>query len=108
MEVSQVWNEIRKLKGRTLKTMDRRKPFTIVAITDETVTVLPQSTGKERPISRAGIENAFRHLMVNGHLTLAEIENDFAPRNPVCVAAILVELPGVQYKLSPIHLSISR
>lgn len=63
MEVNQVWKEIRSLKGRTLKTLDRRKPFIVVAITDEIVTILPQSTGKQRPIGREGIE------MVSGILS---------------------------------------
>lgn len=108
METHQIWNAIRKLKGRTLKTLDRRKPFTIVAITDNTVTVLPLSTGKERPIARVGIENAFRHLQTTGQLTLAEIEKEYASRNPVYVAAMLAELPRVQYRQNPIRLFIDR
>lgn len=108
METNQIWDEIRKLKGRTLKTLDRQKPFTVVAVTYDKVTVIPQSTGKERPISREGVENAYRHLLVTGRLTLAEIEKDYAPRNPVYVAAILAELPGVQYKVKPIRLSIEK
>ncbi len=108
MEIDQVWNEIRKLKGRVLNTLDQHKPFTVVSITDETITVLPQSTGKERPISRDGVENAYRHLFATGHLTLAELESDFTPRNPVYVAAILTELPGVQHQANPIRLYLSK
>ena len=104
MEVEQIWNEVRKLKGRTLKTLDRQRSFTVASVTYSTVTVIPQSTGKERPISREGVENAYRRLMVTGRLTLTEIENDFAPRNPVYVAALLAELPGVVYKIKPVQL----
>ncbi len=99
-----IWNEISNLKGRTLKTLDRHKPFEIVALTENVVTVLPKSTGKERPISREGVDNAYRHLTVTGRLSLTEIENDFAPYNPVYVAAILAELPGVRYTIRPITL----
>ena len=60
------WSEIRNLKGRTLKTLDRRKPFQVIDVTEHTVTVLPLETGKERPIPRAGLENAYRHLVVTG------------------------------------------
>jgi hypothetical protein len=98
------WFEIRNLKGRTLKTPDRRKPFQVVEVTDHAVTVLPLETGKERPIQRAGIENAFRHLGVTGRLMLAELENEYTPRNPVYAAAMLAELPGVKYGLRPIRL----
>lgn len=104
MEIDQIWNEVQKLRGRTLKTLDRQKPFIVAAVTYNTVTVIPQSTGKERPISREGLENAFRHLMVTGRLTLAEIEKDYAPRNLVYVAAILAEMPGITYKFRPIRL----
>lgn len=106
MDVEQIWNEVRKLKGRTLKTLDRQKPFTIASVTYDRVYVIPQSTDKERPIPREGVENAYLHLVVTGRLTLTEIENEYAPRNPVYVAAILAEMPGVQCKINPIQLSI--
>jgi hypothetical protein len=98
------WSEIRNLRGRTLKTLDRRKPFRVVEVTEHTVIVLPLETGNERPIPRAGIENAFRHLVVTGRLTLAELEKEYTPRNPVYAAAMLAELPGVKYFLKPIRL----
>ena len=104
MPILNCWDEIRNLKGRTLKTLDRRKPFQVVEVTENTVTVLPLETGKERPIPRTGIENAFRHLVVTGRLMLAELEKEYTPRNPVYAAAMLAELPGVKYGLRPIRL----
>jgi hypothetical protein len=73
MDVDQVWNEVRKLRGRTLKTLDRQKPFSVASITHDKVFVIPQSTDKECPIPREGVENAYRHLIVTRRLTLAEI-----------------------------------
>jgi hypothetical protein len=107
MQVNELWNEIMKLKSNTLHTLDRRKPFEIVAVTENTVTVLPHSTRKERPIPRAGIENAFRHLTVTGHLTLTDLEKEFTPRNPVYTAAILSEIPGINWFVKPIRLTWS-
>jgi hypothetical protein len=98
------WSEIRNLKGRTLKTLDCRKPFQVIEVTEHAVTVLPLETGKERPIQRASIENAFRHLTVTGRLTRAEIEKEYAPRNIAYAAAMLAEFPGVKYFLQPIRL----
>ena len=89
------WSQIRNLKGRTLKTLDRRKPFQVVDVTEHTVIVLPLETGKERPIPRTGIENAFRHLVVTGRLMLSELEKEYTPRNPFYTAAMLAEIPGV-------------
>jgi hypothetical protein len=108
MQVNQIWNEIKDMKGLTLFTLDRHNPFEIIAITESAVTVLPKSTGKERPISRDGVENAYRHLAITGKLTLAEIETEYTPYNPVYVAAILAKIPGVQYKIKPIRLLISK
>lgn len=68
------------------------------------MTVQPLSTGKERPIPRAGIENAFRRLTVMGEITLSDLENKYTPRNPVYTAAILAEIPGVKSYTKPIRL----
>jgi len=108
MQANELWNEIKKLKGRTLHTLDRHKPFEIVAVTENTVIVLPHSTRKERPIPRAGIENTFRHLTVTGRLTLTELEKEYTPRNPVYTAAILAEIPGVKWFVKPIRLTWTR
>jgi hypothetical protein len=105
MQVYQLWGEIKNLKGRTLRTLDQRKPFEIMDVTNNTVVVLPHSTRKERPISRTGMENAFRHLTVTGRLTLAELEKEYTPRNPVYAAAILAEMQGVKWYVRPIRLT---
>ena len=98
------WAEIHNLKGRTLKTLDRRKPFQVIEVTEYTVIVLPFETGKERPIQRTGIENAFRHLVETGSLTRAEVAKEYTPRSQVYRVAMLAELPGVRYFLKPIRL----
>ena len=99
-----LWLEIKKLEGQTLRTLDRRKPFDVLSVTERAVIVHPHATRKERPIQREGIENAYRRLTVTGKLTLNEIENEFAPYNPVYVAAILAELSGITYSVRPIQL----
>ena len=108
MNTLNIWIEIKNLNGVVLHTLDQRKPFEIISVTDNTVIVLPKSTGKERPIHREGIENAYRHLTVTGRLTLDELEKEFTPRNPVYTAAILAKIPGVQYKVNPIRLLVSK
>lgn len=102
------WEEIRKLSCHTLRTLDQRKPFDIVSVTEHAVTVLPQKTRVERLIQRTGIENTYRRLVATGKLTRSEIENEFAPYNPAYVAAILAELPGVHYSLRPIRLWMTK
>jgi|APSaa5957512622_1039677.scaffolds.fasta_scaffold67483_2 hypothetical protein len=59
MKRNELWNEIRRMNGLTLRTLDRRKPFDIIAVSNNAITVMPLSSGKECPIPRAGIEDAF-------------------------------------------------
>jgi hypothetical protein len=104
MAMAQIWEEIVKLNGRTLYTLDRQKPFTTVSVTESNVVVRPRETGKERSIPRAGIEGAHRQLVAAGRLTLAEIEKGFAPLNPAYVASLLAEIPGVAVSTRPLQL----
>lgn len=101
-----IWMEIKYLKGQTLSTLDQQKPFTIVDITETTVIIRPTSTKRERPISREGIEAAMNHLLTTGQLLPKEIDNQFAPRNSIYVAAMLSTLPEVQHSVNPIRLWI--
>ncbi len=108
MDNIEIWSQVRNLNGNTLRTLDHRKPFEIVAVTGSVVMVCPKATGKERPIQREGLERAYRRLVGSGRLTLSEIENEFAPYNPVYVAAILAQLPGVTYTTRPTVLHVGK
>jgi hypothetical protein len=101
------WEEIKKPEGQTLKTLDQRKPFDNLDITDHAVLIYPQATQTERPISRDEIENAYRHLVTLGEITRTEIPEKFSEYNPAYVAAILAALPNVQHSTRPIKLWIS-
>jgi hypothetical protein len=99
-----IWNEIRNLKGRTLKTLDRQKEFEIFLVNESRLVVSPHSTRKERPIMRSGVENAWQRLYVTGSLSPVEIDHEFSSNNSAYVAAIFAELPGVRFTKKPITL----
>ena len=102
------WDKVKELEGRTLKTLDHEKKFDILAVSNKGVIVKPLSTGKERKVPRDEIDDgAYRELASNKEITRTTIEAKFSPRNPVYVAAILAELPGVRYKIRPIRLWLS-
>ena len=101
-----IWMEIKYLKGQTLQTLDQHKPFTVVDVNETTVIVRPLSTKRDRPISREGIEAAMKHLLTTGQLEPKEIDEQFAPRSSIYVAAILSTLPEVKYSINPIRLWI--
>jgi hypothetical protein len=98
------WLEIDKLKGKTLRTLDRGNPFDGVAVTDSDVIVQPHVRDMERKISRKEIEGAFRELSTRRELTRVKIHEQYSEFNTAYVAAILAALPGVEHKIRPIRL----
>ena len=98
-----IWVEINKLTGQTLRTLDQRKPFDVVKVTEHAVIVRPHKSEIERPISRDAIENACKRLVVVGEITRTEIHSEFSEFNPAYVAAILAALPEVKHSIRPIR-----
>lgn len=92
------------LKGMTIKTLDRNRPFTIRSVDNKVLVVLIGSTRKERKISRNEIDGAYKVLYQDHKVTRSEIEAKFSMRNPAYVAAILSKYPGVRVTLKPITL----
>jgi len=99
-----IWTHVKALEGETLATLDRNKKFKVCQVKNFEVVVIPAATGKHRPVPRKTIEDAYRFLVSNKQLSRERIEKEFAPRNPVYVAAILAKMPGVDYRLKPITL----
>ena len=97
------WQEVRALQGKTLRTLDRHKPFGIMAASESEVLVR-LSTGKVRSVVRAEIEGAFEALRRTGEINLKEIEKRHSARSMAYVAAILAELGGVEYRVRPVRL----
>jgi hypothetical protein len=97
------WNEVRALQGKTLRTLDRHKPFGIMAASESEV-LLRLSTGKVRSVGRAEIEGAFDALQRAGEINLQEIEKRHSARSMAYVASILAELGGVEYRVRPVRL----
>ena len=62
------------LKGKTLRTLGREKPFEITVVTHLQVTICPHSTNNERPIPWKEINGAYQHLKRQGRITRIEIE----------------------------------
>jgi hypothetical protein len=101
-----IWIEINKLTGQTLRTLDQRRPFDVVDVNEHAVIVRPHKNEIERYISREAIENAYRRLVVAGEITRTEIHSEFSEFNPAYVVAILAALPNVQHSIRPIRLWI--
>lgn len=103
-DATSLWSLVRPLAGRTLSTLDQKKPFTITAVTVDKVIMTPHTTDIERAISRDEIDGAWLELLQRGEITRQEIQDNHSGWNPAYVAAILAEMPGVTYKIRPIVL----
>lgn len=97
------WSQVRTLEGKPLRTLDRHKPFEVVAMAENQV-ALKVSTGKIRTVRRTEIEGAFRELTLTGAISRSGIRERHSQWNPAYVAAILAELNGITYQLGPIRL----
>jgi len=100
----EIWSEIKKLKGTTLKTLDQNRPFDIVEVTDQKIIVKPHTRNIARTIERGAIEDAFGELALRGEITRADIRERYMSFNPAYVAAILATLPGATTLRKPIRL----
>lgn len=97
----QFWNNICQLKGYALKTLDRGRPFDVVAVYDEGVVLSPAVSGKQRTIQRETLEKAFDALIDRRELTGVMIAEEFSPFNAVYIAALLAALPDVASLKNP-------
>src|SRR5688572_5072940 len=102
-----IWDEFEKLEGKTLVTLDRRKPFDVWKVAAQEINIRPHETDTESRIQRHEIEDAYRRLTAIGELTRSEIRDQFSNFNPAYVAAILAELPNVRYAKKPIRLWVT-
>lgn len=98
------WEEIHKLKARTLTTLDQGKPFDVVDVTERVVIVRPHAHGNERRVGRKRIEGAYNELMTKREITRGTIRAKYSDFNPAYIAAILATLPGVTHATRPIRL----
>ena len=102
------WAEIRKLKGNTLRTLDRGNPFDVLDVTESAVIIRPHENMNERRIARKHIEGALKELVAKGEITRVTIRAKYSNFNPAYVAAILALLPHVTSTIVPIKLRHKR
>jgi hypothetical protein len=96
-------NELSTRVGRTFVTLGHRKPFELISVNAHGVDVRPASTATTRTIPFKQVQAAFDHLAQNHSINLAGIRS-FSEMNPVYVAALIGDLPGVTVSTRPIAL----
>ena len=94
---------LRGLVGKTLHTLDYRRPFTFDSVEKDRINITT-SRGNPRAITLQGTISAHKHLVARGEVTRAEIRTHYSDLNPVYIAAILSNLDYVDFALRPIGL----
>jgi hypothetical protein len=107
MTFDQVWQFLESRKGQRFHTLDQRKPFQLVDVQPGTLTVVVEASGHPRLIPRTHFEDAWRRLTESGRLSRSEIHEEISRFNPAYVSTLLAQVPDVQYRLSPIVLTLS-
>jgi len=103
-----VGEQIMRLKGRTLETLGRARPFLIEEVTEHGIEVVVCSTGSVRYIPRTNVETGWVELCERGELTLDDIRKRQTEANPAYGGALLAELPGIVVEADPIRLRRDR
>lgn len=92
--------ELEKLTGETLATLDKHKHFDVLAVGSKQILLFLHSSQKKRKVRWEEIEPAWALLQREGQLTRVSIHANFSERNPAYVAALLSALPGVSHRLA--------
>jgi hypothetical protein len=92
------------LRGKTIRTLGTNKPFTVKGVDENSLVVVPRSSGKERIITRSEIESVFNELWVSHELSLKSIGDHYSEANPSYIVALLAQLPPVEFAVKPIRL----
>lgn len=100
-------SELGQRVGRTFYTLGRRLAFELVAVDRRGILVRPAATQTVRNIPIDQVQGAFEHLVKNRSIDLKGIRK-FSEMNPVYVAALFADLPGInQSGYRPIMLRCS-
>ena len=94
---------LRGLVGKTLYTLDYKRPFTIDCLEKDRINIMT-SRNNPRAVTLQGTISAHKHLLARGELTRAEIRTHYSGFNPAYIAAMLAGLDYVDFTLRPIRL----
>lgn len=89
-----VWERVGQLEGQTLRTKTG-KPFLVVSVDRQSVTVEPEQTGTPRRIRRSEVEAAYNLHLSSEELTASRlVKEQVTGFNPVYIVAMLKAIEG--------------
>jgi len=94
------WTDLSKLSGTTLHTLGRRRAFDIVSFDEKGAVIRPHESMIDRSIAKKSFDGPFAAICTQGSLDLKGIRT-FCEMNPVYVAAMIAQLPYVDFSSRP-------
>ncbi|GAB4455993.1 MAG: hypothetical protein OHK0029_13120 [Armatimonadaceae bacterium] len=89
-QMSDFWNRIQALNGKTLKTRIQGKPFDILEVRSDWVIISPHTSGKRRTISRSCLEHINSLQLDERELTPSRLQREYSDdQNLSYIAAII-------------------
>ncbi len=104
MTADEVWGEVEALQGLSLRTIERRLPFRVVAVTETHIVLAPEASSKERSISRDAIQKTFDELFRRRELSAPAVSEKVGEACSSYVVTILATLPNVAVCRKPMRL----
>jgi hypothetical protein len=85
-----IWSRIKALEGQTLYTTKQRRPFNVVSVGDERISLTIGPSSKKTSIRRDTLEEAFEHSKTKGEVRPTDIRKaKISEARPTYVAAII-------------------
>lgn len=95
MPPQDIWGDLARLDGKCLKTLEQRRPFTVLAVRETGVILELQANGKQCQVSRASLQEAYTALYTRRELNLHDVSEAVGANQASYVATLLATLPNV-------------
>jgi hypothetical protein len=99
----EAWKLLRTLSGKTLFTLAQAKPFKVLRVDSDSITIRPLEGRTEISISKHALESTRQALETKRQLRQTELEG-FTPRRTAYTSTIVATLPEVVAKTGPVTL----
>ncbi|WP_146113647.1 hypothetical protein [Sphingobacterium gobiense] len=100
-----IWEKVIKpLEGKTVHTLDEKKPNKIVEVTNEYLKRNSENDSPAQTIPKEVFETVYNYIMDKGEISRMEINKTLPKRFSSIVCTVLAEAPNIAYELRPVRL----
>lgn len=104
MPPQDIWGEMARLHGKSLKTLQQRRSFTILNVCENSLTLELQENGRQKQVRRDCLQETYAVLYQRRELRLCEVSEAVGAQQAAYVATLLATLPNVAVCHKPLAL----